>query len=394
MRTYQLLLPVFLFAVSASTLKAATINVPGNEPTIQAGIDACVDGDTVLVAAGTYTGDGNRDIDFMGKAIVVMSENGPEVTIIDCEGSNTEYHRGFYFHNGEDSTSVLKGFTITNGNLSGGGMNIYYSNPTITNCIFSGNLANRGGGIYNDHSSPTITNCMFSGNSTIGSLASGGGMYNRNSSPTVTNCTFSGNSAIGSLSDGGGMFNDGFGFPTIRNCTFSGNWTDGDGGGMGNYQSYPMVTNCTFTGNWAGSEGGGIYSVYSDPTITNCTFSQNDAEYACGGIFFGYGNPTVTNCILWDNGGDEIYGGTPVVTYSDVQGGYTGKGNFDVDPHFISFHGFDYFLHPTSPCVDAGDPSIEDGVSDWHPRWPDWYPNSSRSDMGAYGGPGNVGWLQ
>jgi len=56
--------------------------------------------------------------------------------------------------------------------------------------------------------------------------------------------------------------------------------------------------------------------------------------------------------------------------------------------------GFDYLLRPGSPCIDTGDPSVEDSLYDWHPRWPDWYPNGARSDMGAYGGPGNSGWLE
>jgi hypothetical protein len=102
-------------------------------------------------------------------------------------------------------------------------------------------------------------------------------------------------------------------------------------------------------------------------------------------------HPTVTNCILWGDLPDEIYNtvSNPIVTYSNVQGGFTGEGNIEEDPLFVSFHGFDYLLARGSPCIDAGDPDIEDGRS-----WPIWYNNSIRSDMGAYGGPGNVGWLQ
>ena len=69
------------------------IYVPGDQPTIQAGINAASDGDTVLVADGTYTGDGTRDIDFGGKAIILQSQNGAENCIIDCEGTEQDPHR-------------------------------------------------------------------------------------------------------------------------------------------------------------------------------------------------------------------------------------------------------------------------------------------------------------
>lgn len=83
-------------------------NVPSEYITIQAGIDAAEYGDIVIVADGTYTGVGNKNIDFLGKTITVMSENGAENCIIDCENDA----RGIYFHCNESNESVLEGFTI------------------------------------------------------------------------------------------------------------------------------------------------------------------------------------------------------------------------------------------------------------------------------------------
>jgi hypothetical protein len=94
---------------------STTIHVPADQPTIQAGINAAIPGDTVLVASGTYTGTGNKELDLKGKAVVLRSENGAGTTIIDCELQG----RGFYFQAGEGPGSVIDGFTIENGRVSG-----------------------------------------------------------------------------------------------------------------------------------------------------------------------------------------------------------------------------------------------------------------------------------
>jgi parallel beta-helix repeat protein len=366
-------LSVIILAICLFTIPlfATTIHVPSEQPTIQAGIDVAVDGDTVLVADGTYTGIGNMEIDFIGKKITVRTENGPDATIIDCKKCG----KGFYFVSGEGSDAKLEGFTITNGNTSfddGGGISCYSSSPIIANCIITGNMAAcYGGGIYcNYNSSPTITNCTISGNV---AEYDGGGIYCTFSSPTITNCIISENMA--EYDDGGGIYCYHKSSPTIANCTITGNTAEYDG------------------------SGGGIYCFWnSSPTVTNCTISENTAYSSGGGICSYSSSPIIANCIMWNDSPDEmhIYSGNPIVTYSDIQGGWEGEGNINEDPRFFPFpiRGFEYVLRQTSPCIDTGDPKIEDRLYDWYKRWPKWYPDGVRSDMGAYGGPGNIDWVR
>jgi len=180
--------------------------------------------------------------------------------------------------------------------------------------------------------------------------------------------------------DGGGGMSNYQSSPTITNCTFRGNSAYADGGGMRNWSnSKPMVTNCTFSGNSADFTGGGIYNVNSSsPTVKNCTFSGNSAITYGGGMCNTDSNPTLTNCILWGDSsptGPEIHnsGSIPIVTYSDIAGGYTGTDNIDEDPLFADA---DLRLSAGSPCINTGNPA---------PEYND--PDGSRNDMGAYGGP-------
>ncbi len=294
--------------------------VPSQYPTIQSAIDVAVDGDTVIVAPGTYTGPGNRDI-VLGKAITVRSfdPNDPNIvagTIIDCNG----HYAAFYFVNGEGANSVLDGFTITNTNAYDGGIGCYPgSSPTITNCTISNNIDK---GIYCYYSSPTITNCTISDNGSNGIFC----IYESNS--TITNCTISDNGGCGISCDGSS--------PTIAGCIISGN----SGSGIGCEDSSPAITNCIITGNQAGNRwnaGGGIFCYYrSNPTITNCTITGNSAPYYGGGIYCYYeSSPTIINCTITGNSaynGGGIYcsgyESNPKITNCTITGNVaTGGGN-------------------------------------------------------------------
>jgi len=262
---FWIALTLIMLPISAYSL---TIHVPADYITIQSAIDIAQDGDIILVANGSFWGDGNRNLDFKGKKITVKSKNGPTKTTIDCKNNV----RAFIFKSGEANESIVSGFTIKNGNSSnGGGIYCNNSSPIIKNCIFTKNSANNGAGIYCDNSSS------------------------------------------------------------------------------------PIIMNCVFIRNWVGNgNGGGIYCNSSSPKIINCTITKNTN----GGVYNNqYSYPTIKNCIIW---GNHWYGisnykwdVSPIVTYSNVQGGYSGAGNINANPLFVGVGDY-YHLAEGSPCIDSG----------------------------------------
>lgn len=150
--------------------------------------------------------------------------------------------------------------------------------------------------------------------------------------------------------------------PSIADNIIAGN-SAGFGGGINcNYNCSPSITNNIIAGNSAETQGGGIYCGDSSPDIINNTIFGNWATWG-GGIYSGGDDsfPTVINTILWMDSPQEIYlhvGGSIAVTYSDVQGGWTGEGNIDADPVFVDAPNGDYHLLPDSPCIDAGDNTV------------------------------------
>jgi len=321
---------------------------------IQEAIGVSDNCDTVIVLSGIYTGTGNRDINYAGRAITVRSSDPNDsavvaATVINCQGCASEPHRGFDFYNAEGPDSILDGLTIKNG-----------YGPSME--LGSFGWRSVGGAIRCYDTSPTIRRCRIE-NNVVGGY--GGGLF----------CV-------------GGYCNT-----IIEHCIITSNSSNNAGGGIMCWYGEEVIRHCVIVGNTSGEYGGGLHT-YRNPC-----------------------HVTLSNSILWDNYSllDElqigvtstVYPSELTVSYCDIQGGQAevfvqsgctlnwGPGNIDAEPYFADTGNGDYHLKSqagrwdplssnwvedtvTSPCVDAGDPCSD--IGDEPEK------NGGRINMGAYGG--------
>jgi parallel beta-helix repeat protein len=310
--------------------------VPDDFPTIQAGLDGVVNGDIVVVRDGTWTGAGNKNLDFGGKAITLMSETGPNNCVIDCGGDG----RGFYFRNGETPSSVVDGFTITNAV-------IYYT----------GNFPDGwGAGILCISASPTIRNCIITGNQSIGGdSGSGAGIscYS-NASPDITNCIISNNSGVW----GGGIYCNFSSSPDISNCTLVGNSARGGGGIYVANSSWPLISDCIMWNNTATNAGPEIEVVQD----SDLTVRYSDVRGGFAGAYV-----SADSTLHW------------------------GPGNISASPLFVSGPDGDYYLSQlgsgqahSSPCINAGSGTAADFGLDSYTTRTDQVTDGGVVDMGYH----------
>jgi len=269
-----------------------------------------------------------------------------------------------------------------NSAVRGGGINA--AEISISECIFTNNTAtgsgsSRGGGIYST-SSASITKCIFKQNrvssSSTNSSGLGGGIY-LNGTSNINNCVFKENSSYAtsggiyatSTSRGGGIYISGN--STITNCILSENSSTESHGGLGS----------------AGSRGGSGFCMGSGTVnLINVTVAHNNYQ----GVRIDGGSLSIMNSIIWFNISSEIYGAA-TVTYSNIEGGFTGMGNIGYNPIFYNAPTC-LNVVPPSPCIDSGNPDSlyndpEDPDSTGYAIWPSL--GNLRNDMGVYGGPGS-----
>lgn len=342
--------------------------------TIQDAVDAAINGDTVVIGEGVYIGTGNRDIAIAGKAVTIRSTdpNDPNCvanTIIDCQASETENHRGFYFSNGLGSNIVVAGLTIKNGYAdNGGGMYLTDSNCTVVNCNFTNNQASGdGGAIVNFSSKVLVESCSFKNNT----ANSGGGVFfysNSSNKSVLRNCVFKGNRAVD------------VGAAELQHCEVDSCVFTNNKGSVGNVVCavYTQLNNCLVY------ENSGLNAVrLFNSSMTNSTVAYNNACGIANSL-----NHEMANCIVWSNNTQiEVPTNTNFLRCC-IQGWDKEDANhISKAPIFVDTYNGDYRLMEYSPCIDAGDNSAVDMQTDMdgNPRISDGNGDGVDTvDIGAY----------
>jgi serine protease len=389
--------------VTPSVSTASTLHVPADHPTIQLAISAATHGDTVLVAPGVYI----ELINFNGKNITVASESGPEVTIIDGSSSGSVVS----FKTGETRAATLTGFTIRNGqtSLSGAGVYIANSSPTIRGNVITANRGCTGVGVYSSFGSPRIEGNSITANLTWGCTGGWGlGVYiGGNSAAEVIGNVITDNRGTDASGGGIALFAAGnasvIGNIIARNGLAPGAPGCVWGGGLitANFVQATIVNNLIVENvacsagafEWGGTTG---INVFANNTIADNQASSYPGIYSSG---IDTRHHIYNNIVTAQNGPawhcqNSLSTPSPVLRSSNVfsaegpaYGGtctdQTGvNGNISADPGFVSPTADDYRVASGSPVIDAGSDSV-----------PAIQPNDlagnariagTRIDMGAY----------
>jgi nitrous oxidase accessory protein NosD len=395
-----------MFTALGATAAGDIIHVPGDQPTIKAGIVAANDGDTVLVAPGTYH---EYDIWVTGRTIHILSSGGAEATVIDGQ------HQGriFNFTGWDVNDSTLEGFTITNGGSAttrfGGGIKCTDCGIVIRNNIISSNeakyLDGYGGGIYISQASPIVQDNLIYDN--FSRYGAGIYIYGSDSFPKIYRNDIIANRAgiwNQSVGHGGGIHVTDDADPQIDQNLISQNVASTEGGGVYIEEASPRLMRNTISENLAGHYGGAMRAEQSGFVMINNFIHANHANKMAGGFMVFHCSPPhcegpimvhdtfhgntadegggamrvqaseliIYNSIFWnDEGplGKEFYVASSLTNmelhYCDLEGGPSGifvesgsvllgEGMIDADPLFVDGGAGDHHLTFGSPCMEAG----------------------------------------
>ena len=405
MRPLPFIAFVAALLVLASPAGARVILVPWEHQSIQEGLNAAVDGDTVLVTHGTYY----ENVRFHGKEVLLTTYVGggesaalptdaapewtrgdlarDEVVIDGSFPSNPDSSAAVYFVDGEGAGSIIRGFTITHegfrrgrGRANGEGIVCDRASPTIEDNLIVGNSPNGiryrdeggdrrltvvgneirwnatpgfGGGITIEQSiGPYGSNALIWGNLIAGNTAGAGGAiairWAQGSRVVVRENMIFGNTA----NHGAGIWTEkGHSDLIVERNVFADN-----AGAAIIVADYDPGTNLMLTNNTiAGNDDGVALMFGHEAVITNNIVVLNGSGISRGG----FQKLSLSHNDVWENGGSDYVGCSP------------GPGDISEDPLFVGGVPMSYRLTAGSPCIDAGDPSS--------PLDPDGTP----ADMGA-----------
>ena len=347
---------------------------------------AVVDGFTIT-GGNANTGEFPVTSCFGGGALNV----GGSPSFIDCvfTANWADYGGGMY--NRDASSPTITGCTFLGniaifdlGGIGGAIRNYGSSSPIISYCEFIENSSDAGGAIaYRLSSEPNVSHCAFVANT----AGAGGAIFVHPDNPplysTIDECLFIDNTALAGA--GAALL-----YSTINSvvtkCTFKNNSTDYAGGGLF-LSGAATLTGCTIEKNESGWLAGGILN-NANTTLINCEISQNAADVG-GGIYTGGPPLTLINCsiagngnggitgfstisgpsqlfvknsVIWGNTGGQILADpgqipsnwNPFVSFTDIQGGWIGLGNLNLDPLFIQPGCGNLRLAYGSLCINAG----------------------------------------
>ena len=363
----------------------------------------------------------------------VLCNERSSPTISDCvfvfnRRTNTDGGAGLRCANASP-TVVDCIFQNNHADFDGGGARLEDSDARFESCVFLHNSARLGGGMrIGGHSHVVVSDCIFEGNHTE---LHGGAMDVRSNDTVLERTQFIGNT---SLRDGGALAVTEVASLAMDRCTFEGNESRISGGAIRSMASGLLMSHCLLVGNHSGRNGGAIYAFDAHEgsmVVANCTFHGNYAFWWGGAVDYeGAVDGVLENSILWGNvagrQGHEISlrnRASLTLAYScvgpvqdrffledsvlDLQ-----RGHMDCDPCFACpgywdanrtlndlgddfWVGGDYHLQSKagrwdpelmdwvkdttqSPCIDAGDPSLEVGQ--------EMEPHGGVINLGAYGG--------
>jgi hypothetical protein len=350
----------------------------GNSHTfcIQPAIDMTQDGDTVLVGEGTWTGDGNRDLDNLGRSITLMSHRFIDIsadsTIIDCGGSTSDPHYGIFFHDNTSETAYFNGFSVRNASSDFAAVRCSSSACMVNFCSISENdcdglfgsngsylrvynssiLGNSGRGVTGRYSSgagvPEITNievagCVMRGNTSHG--VSGDGVET-----SVLGCEIAENDSAGVYTNTVSDFKTEVHNTLIRHNGWYGIFLDRLMAGTFNIHRCTIVSNQTgihFMYDFPKGFSPDQYAPAQDSSLLTNTIVAYNREM---GIFQSF---PVYDYHLWYN---DAYGNPDGDFVNMPYGPGDESGNFSCNPRFCDTTSHDYRLYEISPCTPENSP--------------------------------------